>query len=138
MGKTIVATIHQPSSDIFFLFDELLLLSQGQVMYQGSIQSVVSYFARFGYQCPQYTNPSDYIFMNILNEDESLTKNGSDNANLKLLEKWHKTEESYSIMTEIKSASKEGELKLSKKAYTEFTTQVKLFFLKFLKLILSV
>ncbi len=70
-GKTILATIHQPSSEIFYLFDNLLLLSQGQIMYQGPLKDSVSYFAKLGYECPQYTNPSDFIFMSILNNDEN-------------------------------------------------------------------
>jgi ABC-type multidrug transport system ATPase subunit len=30
-GRTVVATIHQPSSEIFHLFDDLVLLADGQV-----------------------------------------------------------------------------------------------------------
>jgi hypothetical protein len=30
-GRTVVATIHQPSSEIFHLFDDLILLAEGQV-----------------------------------------------------------------------------------------------------------
>jgi ABC-type multidrug transport system ATPase subunit len=30
-GRTVVATIHQPSSDMFHLFDDLLILAHGQV-----------------------------------------------------------------------------------------------------------
>jgi ABC-type multidrug transport system ATPase subunit len=62
-GRTVVATIHQPSSDIFMLFDDLLLLSEGRVVYYGEAKDAVSYFARAGYECPQYMNPSDYIFV---------------------------------------------------------------------------
>jgi len=33
MGKTIIFTIHQPSSDIYKIFDSILLLIQGEIMY---------------------------------------------------------------------------------------------------------
>jgi ABC-type multidrug transport system ATPase subunit len=34
-GRTVVATIHQPSSDIFHLFDDMTVLSEGKMLYQG-------------------------------------------------------------------------------------------------------
>lgn len=33
-GKTVVFTIHQPDSDIFSLFDRLMLLVEGKFIYQ--------------------------------------------------------------------------------------------------------
>ena len=32
-GRTVISTIHQPSSDIFMSFDKLILLVQGNVIY---------------------------------------------------------------------------------------------------------
>ena len=34
-GRTVVSTIHQPSSEIFELFDRLILLAHGEVVYDG-------------------------------------------------------------------------------------------------------
>jgi ABC-type multidrug transport system ATPase subunit len=34
-GKTIISTIHQPSSESFLEFDRLLLMSDGFCVYQG-------------------------------------------------------------------------------------------------------
>ena len=33
-GRTVISTIHQPSSEIFDMFDKLLLLVQGELIYQ--------------------------------------------------------------------------------------------------------
>ena len=44
-----VATIHQPSSDMFHLFDDLLILAQGQIVYQGPREDSVAYFRNIGY-----------------------------------------------------------------------------------------
>uniref|UniRef100_A0A7S4NXY8 ABC transporter domain-containing protein n=1 Tax=Guillardia theta TaxID=55529 RepID=A0A7S4NXY8_GUITH len=67
-GRTVVATIHQPSSDIFHMFDNLLLLASGRILYQGPSRSCMDYFATRGSPCPQFTNPADHIFMKVLND----------------------------------------------------------------------
>eukprot|EP00923_Selenidium_pygospionis_P056403 GHVN01098451.1.p1 GENE.GHVN01098451.1~~GHVN01098451.1.p1 ORF type:complete len:599 (-),score=28.85 GHVN01098451.1:222-2018(-) len=65
-GRTVVATIHQPSSEIFYLFDEIIFLMEGQVIYWGETLNVVPYFSSLGFACPTYTNPADYFFMTLL------------------------------------------------------------------------
>ncbi|MEW5318451.1 MAG: hypothetical protein WDW38_009672 [Sanguina aurantia] len=65
--RTVVCTIHQPSSDIFHEFDDLIVLAEGQILYQGLAEKMVEYFGSIGYVCPHYTNPADYLFMDILN-----------------------------------------------------------------------
>lgn len=60
--RTIIATIHQPNSSIFQLFDDLVLLDQGRVVYEGPVANVVEYFGVLGYKCPQYVNPADFLF----------------------------------------------------------------------------
>lgn len=76
-GRTVICTIHQPSSEIFHMLDDLLLLSNGQVVYYGSVEESVSYFAGIGFPCPMYNNPADYFFMEILNETVSTGKDVS-------------------------------------------------------------
>lgn len=69
--KTIIISIHQPSSQIFYLFDKLLLLSQGQMMYFGSIQQVLPYFQHFNYHMQQLSyNPADFLMEIIKTVDE--------------------------------------------------------------------
>ena len=45
-GKTIVCTIHQPSSQVFALFDRILLMAEGRVAYLGSTRGALDFFAR--------------------------------------------------------------------------------------------
>lgn len=61
LGKTIIATIHQPNSETFTSFDRLLLLMEGHTIYQGRATESVDYFTSIGYQCPRYANPADYF-----------------------------------------------------------------------------
>lgn len=67
-GRTIVATLHQPSSEIFHMFDDLLILADGKTLFYGPAPTTVDYFAKIGYKCPTFTNPADYIFMSVLND----------------------------------------------------------------------
>lgn len=43
-NKTVILTIHQPSSEIFFLLNRLILLAEGEMVYQGSTHSCLEYF----------------------------------------------------------------------------------------------
>ncbi|KDO27028.1 hypothetical protein SPRG_07741 [Saprolegnia parasitica CBS 223.65] len=70
-GRTVVATIHQPSSELFDLFDRLYLLSDGQPIYNGKASEAVAYFASQGCPCPTYTNPTDYFMRQIIVLDQS-------------------------------------------------------------------
>ncbi|ORC88154.1 ABC transporter [Trypanosoma theileri] len=63
--RTVIATVHSPSSELMDVFDDLLLLAKGHVIYHGPTQDSVAYFASLGYQVPPHTNPCEY-FMNIL------------------------------------------------------------------------
>jgi len=47
-GVTVVFTIHQPSSEIFHLFDRLILLAEGRLMYQGPSRELVPYLDTIG------------------------------------------------------------------------------------------
>jgi ATP-binding cassette subfamily G (WHITE) protein 2 len=68
-GRTIVCTIHQPRSAIFELFDQLMLLSQGKVVYFGAAKQAVQYFGSLGVQCGEFSNPADF-FIDMVIENE--------------------------------------------------------------------
>lgn len=64
--KTIIYTIHQPSSDIFRLFDQLLLIYRGKLIYQGPSADAVKYFTNtLTLSVKTDTNPADR-FMYIM------------------------------------------------------------------------
>ena len=64
-GKMIIFTIHQPSSRIYKIFDRLILMSEGTVLYQGVASQSVKYLENLGFKCPQDTNPPDF-YMRLL------------------------------------------------------------------------
>lgn len=59
-NRTVLLSIHQPRSDIFELFDMVLVLSKGEMAYFGQASNMVSYFSNLGYPCPEFTNPCDF------------------------------------------------------------------------------
>jgi len=73
--RSVICTVHQPRSDIFQLFDYVMLLSKGRVVYFGESREVVlNYFASIGYPCPDDMNPADY-FLDLITVD---TRNPDD------------------------------------------------------------
>ena len=61
--RTVVATMYQPSAEAFRLFDSLLLLSKGRVIYSGRISNATDFFVTSPYQYffGNYNNPADFL-----------------------------------------------------------------------------
>uniref|UniRef100_A0A0P5RR43 Protein white n=1 Tax=Daphnia magna TaxID=35525 RepID=A0A0P5RR43_9CRUS len=59
-GKTVVCTIHQPSSEVFALFDRILLMAEGRTAFLGPASDALSFFSSQGLPCPPNYNPADY------------------------------------------------------------------------------
>jgi len=60
-GACVLFTIHQPSSEIFNSFDQVIVMNKGRVMCQGAVSEVPAYFAERGYPNPPNYNPADWI-----------------------------------------------------------------------------
>lgn len=60
-NRTVVFTIHQPRSNIVALFDQLILLASGRLVYSGPFALCQEYFDSIGYQCPPGFNIADYL-----------------------------------------------------------------------------
>eukprot|EP01117_Protostelium_nocturnum_P018249 TRINITY_DN75_c0_g1_i2.p1 TRINITY_DN75_c0_g1~~TRINITY_DN75_c0_g1_i2.p1 ORF type:complete len:675 (+),score=160.52 TRINITY_DN75_c0_g1_i2:146-2170(+) len=59
-NRTVICTIHQPRSDIFQLFDKMMILARGNLVYFGSKAATSSYFKNIGIDCPRHANPADF------------------------------------------------------------------------------
>ncbi|CAO3564493.1 unnamed protein product [Mortierella alpina] len=70
---TVIMTIHQPRSDIFFMFDQTLVISKGEALYFGSTDGATEYFNRRGLHCPSNYNIADYL-LDIAMDPELLAK----------------------------------------------------------------
>jgi ABC-type multidrug transport system ATPase subunit len=117
-GRIVLAVIHQPSSAIFKLFNKLLLLTKGKVVYFGTTTRCMDYFSSIGYPFPmENMNPSEYILDLISIDTRSLAlKHESDRRIDILMEAWKETSQQYTSLKrrpvdeEDKSANVPGDL----------------------------
>ncbi|OVA15689.1 ABC transporter-like [Macleaya cordata] len=76
-GMTVLASIHQPSSEVFDLFHNLCLLSSGRTIYYGPASAANEFFALNGFPCPTMRNPSDHYLRTINNDFDQDIEQGS-------------------------------------------------------------
>ncbi len=67
-NATVVATIHQPSTETFELFTHLLVLGQGSTVYFGPREDAIPFFESAGHPIPLRSNPSD-VYLQLTNLD---------------------------------------------------------------------
>ncbi|KAF4518788.1 hypothetical protein B566_EDAN005409 [Ephemera danica] len=70
-GRTIVATIHQPSASLFAMFHHVYVLAEGKCVYQGATEKLVPFLSSIELPCPEYNNPADYVIELACGDSES-------------------------------------------------------------------
>ncbi|KAF5937867.1 hypothetical protein HYC85_025373 [Camellia sinensis] len=60
-GKTVITTIHQPSSRLFHKFDKLILLGKGSLLYFGKASEAMVYFSSIGCSPLIAMNPAEFL-----------------------------------------------------------------------------
>ncbi|GAA5939117.1 uncharacterized protein JCM15063_004431 [Sporobolomyces koalae] len=61
-GRTLIVSVHQPRSDIWQMFDNVLLLVKGgRTAYSGPTKDLLETFEQAGEVCPANFNPADFI-----------------------------------------------------------------------------
>ncbi|GAB4850286.1 transcription factor [Ancistrocladus abbreviatus] len=58
---TIFMSLLQPAPETFELFDDIILLSEGQIVYQGPREHVVEFFESCGFRCPERKGIADFL-----------------------------------------------------------------------------
>ncbi|GFN89962.1 ATP-binding cassette sub-family g member [Plakobranchus ocellatus] len=64
-GRSIFCTIHQPSSELFAMFKQVLILSEGRVAFMGSSKDCLQFFRDQSFPCPPNFNPSDHYILTL-------------------------------------------------------------------------
>ncbi|XP_019444266.1 PREDICTED: ABC transporter G family member 34-like [Lupinus angustifolius] len=58
---TMVISLLQPAPETFVLFDDIILLSEGQIVYQGPRENVLEFFEQTGFKCPKRKGVADFL-----------------------------------------------------------------------------
>ncbi|KAG5515715.1 hypothetical protein RHGRI_036686 [Rhododendron griersonianum] len=61
MDVTMVIALLQPAPEAFDLFDDIILLSEGQIVYQGPRENILEFFEYMGFKCPQRKGIADFL-----------------------------------------------------------------------------
>ncbi|MBE3109125.1 MAG: ABC transporter permease, partial [Acidobacteria bacterium] len=60
-GRTVVTTIHQPRSEIWDLFDNMVILTKGSPVYSGPARECIPWFGSQGFKIPPFVNPAEFV-----------------------------------------------------------------------------
>ncbi|KAJ4809489.1 ABC transporter G family member 36 [Rhynchospora pubera] len=60
-GTTTLISLLQPSPETFLLFDDIILISEGHIVYQGPRDFVLHFFHSMGFQCPLRKALADFL-----------------------------------------------------------------------------
>ncbi|XP_060834913.1 LOW QUALITY PROTEIN: protein scarlet-like [Rhopalosiphum padi] len=71
-GKTVVCIIHQPSTELLNVFNQLILVADGRIAYSGPPNKAISFFESVGYRCPDNYNSADFIMKTLSDSNKSV------------------------------------------------------------------
>lgn len=99
---TRIISLLQPSPETVSLFDDVILLGEGQLLYAGPVVEVEEYFAEIGFNAPDYVDVAD--FLQLISTEEGATLYSPDEE----LRKTQPNAPSISELAEIFLSSKKG------------------------------
>lgn len=61
LNGTALVSLLQPAPETYDLFDDIILLSDGQIVYQGPRENVLEFFEYMGFRCPERKGVADFL-----------------------------------------------------------------------------
>ncbi|KAH1107226.1 hypothetical protein J1N35_010994 [Gossypium stocksii] len=61
LNGTAFISLLQPAPETYDLFDDIILLSDGQIVYQGPREHVLEFFESMGFKCPKRKGVADFL-----------------------------------------------------------------------------
>nr|XP_011466722.1 PREDICTED: pleiotropic drug resistance protein 1 [Fragaria vesca subsp. vesca] len=85
LNGTAVISLLQPAPETYELFDDIILLSDGQIVYQGPRENVLEFFETMGFKCPERKGIADFLQEVTSRKDQE--------------QYWERKEDPYSFVT---------------------------------------
>ncbi|CAI5533228.1 unnamed protein product [Closterium sp. Naga37s-1] len=61
-GRTVICSIHQPRGSVFDMFDDIMVVAGGKLVYSGPAgDACLEYFKNQGHECPLHSNPAEFL-----------------------------------------------------------------------------
>ncbi|KAK7384765.1 hypothetical protein VNO78_30466 [Psophocarpus tetragonolobus] len=61
LNGTSLVSLLQPAPETYELFDDIILLTDGQIVYQGPRENVLEFFESMGFKCPERKGVADFL-----------------------------------------------------------------------------
>ncbi|KAF3791865.1 ABC transporter G family member 37 [Nymphaea thermarum] len=61
LGATVAISLLQPAPETYDLFDDIILLSDGHIVYHGPREHVLEFFESMGFRCPERKGVADFL-----------------------------------------------------------------------------
>jgi ABC-type multidrug transport system ATPase subunit len=61
LNGTALVSLLQPAPETYELFDDIILLTDGQIVYQGPRENVLEFFESIGFKCPERKGVADFL-----------------------------------------------------------------------------
>lgn len=61
LNGTAFISLLQPAPETYDLFDDIILLSDGHIVYQGPSEHVLEFFESMGFKCPERKGVADFL-----------------------------------------------------------------------------
>ncbi|KAK4782422.1 hypothetical protein SAY86_016524 [Trapa natans] len=75
---TILASLLQPAPETFDLFDDVILMAEGKIVYNGPREHVLKFFEDCGFKCPERKGVADFLQEVISRKDQAQYWNHDD------------------------------------------------------------
>ncbi|KAI5658381.1 hypothetical protein M9H77_27174 [Catharanthus roseus] len=85
MSATILVSLLQPAPETFDLFDDIILMAEGKIVYHGPRNDVLEFFESCGFRCPERKGVAEFLQEVLSRKDQA--------------QYWHRSEATYSYIS---------------------------------------